>query len=261
MMVFLKLGGSFITQKDQPETARVDLIQQAASEIAQATQQCPTLQLLVGHGSGSFGHVMAEKYGTHHGASTKADWRGFIQVWASANRLHRIVMGELLAAELPVISFPPSATTISTAGEIQDITLEPIQRSLAAGLIPVIHGDVAFDTKQGACILSTETVMAALIPHLKPTRLLLAGLEEGVLGKQDEIHGVLPQISLQDLSELTFERVAQSDVTGGMGSKVTLALTLKQRFPEMEILIFSGVTPGNLSRALSGEAPGTTVTV
>jgi isopentenyl phosphate kinase len=56
-MVFLKLGGSLITVKSQPHTPRLEALERLGQEIAQARLHNPNLQILLGHGSGSFGHV------------------------------------------------------------------------------------------------------------------------------------------------------------------------------------------------------------
>ena len=56
----------------------------------------------------------------------------------------------------------------------------PIRAALSNGLLPVIHGDVAFDEIRGGTILSTEDLFAHLAHQLHPQRILLAGLEAGV---------------------------------------------------------------------------------
>ena len=63
-LVFLKLGGSLITDKRLPETPRLDVIRQVAATIAACLHREPALRLLIGHGSGSFGHVYGRRYGT-----------------------------------------------------------------------------------------------------------------------------------------------------------------------------------------------------
>jgi isopentenyl phosphate kinase len=47
------------------------------------------------------------------------------------------------------------------------------------------------------------------------------------------------------------------DVTGGMLSKVTGMLSLIEKIPDLEVLIFSGEQAGNLTDALRGQNPGT----
>jgi isopentenyl phosphate kinase len=66
-LVLLKLGGSLITDKTRPYTPRLDKLADLATEIAQALRTHPHLLLILGHGSGSFGHTAAKKYGTKDG--------------------------------------------------------------------------------------------------------------------------------------------------------------------------------------------------
>ena len=179
-VVFLKLGGSLITDKARPETARLDVLARLAQELAQARAERPELQLLLGHGSGSFGHPVAAQHGTHLGARTEQEWRGFLEVWQAAHRLHGHVLDALQAAGLPAMSFPPSASAVCENGEIMSLAHEPILLALEAGLLPVVLGDVAFDRRRGATILSTERVMGWLADALAASRILLAGVEEGV---------------------------------------------------------------------------------
>jgi isopentenyl phosphate kinase len=116
-MIFLKLGGSLITDKSQPEIPRVRVIRQLAEEILQSLVENPETPLLVGHGSGSFGHQAAAKYGTHKGASSVEDWIGFTEVWASAQQLNLIVMAALRRVGVAALSFPPSASALCEDGE------------------------------------------------------------------------------------------------------------------------------------------------
>jgi len=59
-LIFLKLGGSLITEKSVWETARREVIERAAQEVKEAFEE-RAFQLLLGHGSGSFGHYPARK--------------------------------------------------------------------------------------------------------------------------------------------------------------------------------------------------------
>ena len=58
-LIFLKLGGSLLTDKTRPQALRPDVLGRLAGEIAAALAARPALWLLIGHGSGSFGHVAA----------------------------------------------------------------------------------------------------------------------------------------------------------------------------------------------------------
>ncbi len=256
-MIFLKLGGSLITDKAVPETVREETLARLAGEIRQARAARPGLRLLLGHGAGSFGHRAAAKYGTHRGAATGDDWQGFAEVGHAAHRLHRRVMDALHAEAIPAVSFPPSASALCRAGEIQSMAVEPIRRALDAGLLPVVFGDVAFDLAQGSTIVSTERVFAFLAGPLRPSRLLLAGIEPGVFVDFPERRRLLPELAERDLDSVRLEGASETDVTGGMAAKVRDALGMMHALPDLEVHIFSGEASGAVRQALLGSSPGT----
>ena len=260
-MILLKLGGSLITDKQRPETPRPQVISRLAREIAQAKRKLPELKLVVGHGSGSFGHSVAARHSTHLGASSAADWVGFAEVWASAQRLNRLVIDGLIEVGFPAIAFPPSASATSDDGIMVEMAIEPLKKALENGLLPVVHGDVAFDLTRGATILSTEKVFAYLAEHLRPERVLLAGLDPGVYADYPQSDEILPVVTEYDLLQINLEGAATPDVTGGMVNKVQEAMALARTLPDLEVRIFSGEEPGTLTSALLGGTPGTLIAI
>jgi len=262
-LIFLKLGGSLITDKDSPRTPRRDVLARLAAEIAAARAARPDLQLVIGHGSGSFGHVPARKHNTRQGVRSPAQWLGFAEVWQDARALNQIVVEALLEAGLPVIALPPSATLLAADGIPQLPTAQFFTRALHAGLIPLVNGDVAFDTVRGGTILSTEDAFTALAPVLRPARILLAGLEAGVWADFPACTRLLPEITPQTHSATAagITGSASVDVTGGMLEKVNLMLRLSAQIPGLEAFIFSGLQAGAVQSALMGAAPGTRVLV
>ena len=258
MTVFVKLGGSLITDKNTPRTPRPETIPRLMREIAEARAARPEMRLVLGHGSGSFGHVEGKKYGTRAGVRTEAEWHGFAEVQAAAGLLNRLVIDAAREAGLPVVNFPPSASAVCRDGVIQAMALVPIQAALDHNLIPLAFGDVAIDEVRGGTIVSTEDVFRYLALPLKPDRILLAGIEPGVLARWPNGE-VIPEItSIDMLGEVGGAHAA--DVTGGMASKVREMLALAANVPGVTIQIFSGETPGLVRAALMGEAmPGTLI--
>jgi isopentenyl phosphate kinase len=248
-MIFLKLGGSLITDKTGVEVVRHDVLARLAAEIAQARLAQPDLPLLLGHGSGSFGHVAAAKYGTRQGVQTAGQWHGFAEVSSAASRLSKIVTDALLQVGVPAISFQPSATAVCADGRITHLSVTSIQAAFAAGLVPIIHGDVAFDTVRGGTIISTEEVMMALAGALRPSWLLLGGITEGVYDAQQQ---VIPTITHDNFAQIQAALGGShgTDVTGGMDSKVRAMLALTDAQPNLSIRIFSGLQPRNLEQLL-----------
>jgi isopentenyl phosphate kinase len=258
-LVFLKLGGSLITDKTRPYTVRSERLDDLASEIASAMQENPDLKLVLGHGSGSFGHAAASLHATRLGVSTPEAWRGFAEVWYQASALNRLVVGALHRFDLPVVAFSPAASVTAHDGKVSTWNTYPIQEALTHGLLPVIQGDVAFDRIRGGTILSTEDLFAHLARQLRPQRILLAGQEAGVWADFPSHERLLEQITPGNISQLSSSLGAAAgfDVTGGMHSKVTGMLALVEEISDLEIVIFSGEQPGNLLRALRGGIIGT----
>lgn len=258
-LVFLKLGGSLITDKTRRQTARSDTIARLAREVAEALAQRPALRLLIGHGAGSFGHIEAKQYGTRGGVYTIEGWRGYAEVAEVAARLNRMVLDALRAGGVPALAFQPSASAIARDTEIVQMAVEPIRSALEHGLVPLVHGDVAIDTARGGTIISTEDIFRYLARQLHPATILLAGIERGVHADypDGEIFAEITPSVFPDVQ--TALRGSQApDVTGGMESKVRAMLSLTEAHPGMDMWVFSGEAPGLVRRALTGgAAPGT----
>ncbi len=255
MLVFLKLGGSLITDKSQPRKARLEVIRRLAGEVAQARAERPDLALVLGHGSGSFGHVEAQRFGTVRGVSTPAEWRGLAEVWRVADLLNRIVIDALAEAGVPVMRFSPSSGGIGQSGRVVALPSEPVRMALEGGLVPVVYGDVMLDQERGGMIASTEASFGYLAMRLHPQTILLAGLERGVYSDFPRGRTVIPMLSRRDWESLRGHvgGSADADVTGGMASKVEGMLDLMRSLPGLRALIYSGDTEGATRRALLGE--------
>ena len=248
-LVFIKFGGSLITDKRQRETPRQDVLQRLAKELQAAREADPTLRMVLGHGSGSFGHWEASRHDTQDGVRTAEAWRGFAQVSAAAARLNRLVTDTLLDAGVPVLSLQPSASALAESGKVVAWTLDPVRRALAQNLVPLIFGDVAFDRVQGGTILSTETLLAHLATKMHPQRVLLLGNAPGVL---DDGRELIPLITPETYPAIArfLRGSAHVDVTGGMADKVEQMLALVRRIPGLRVWILTGREPGNLYQAL-----------
>lgn len=273
-MIFLKLGGSLITDKTQENSVRWEVLKRLAHEIAQwrneqiaqsANGEVPAL--LVGHGSGSFGHAAAKKYGTRVGVRDAAGWRGFAEVSVAALRLNRIVADALHEAGVPVVSVSPSASVLCVDGVIQRMDTTLIDVCLRQGIVPLVMGDVAVDSVRGGTIVSTEEVFAYLAQCLPVQRVLLAGETEGVYERFNADDPTTAPIVAR-ITPQTWESIRSgiggsrgADVTGGMAGKVRdmLALVQKHTQADLSVQIFSGLADGHVRRALAGAGMGTVI--
>ncbi len=254
-LIFLKLGGSLITDKSREQTVLPDVLARLANEIAGALNARQELRLIVGHGSGSFGHTLAKKYGTRQGVSTPEQWRGFADVAQVAARLNRHVFDALRAAGVPAINVQPSASAVCRDAVITDMAVAPIKNALDHALVPLVMGDVAVDEVRGGTIVSTEDVFKYLAGPLRPSQILLAGIERGVLTRWPD-GDVIPLITASNIDSLrpALRGSHAADVTGGMESKVLEMLALAQSVPGLSIRIFLGASAGMVKGVLLGES-------
>jgi isopentenyl phosphate kinase len=259
MLTFVKLGGSLITDKQQEKMFRPEVMARIAGEIAAARSTSPDLQLLIGNGSGSFGHVSAKKHGTMAGVHTAEAWHGFAEVATVASEIGQLVANSLLEAGVPVWRLQPSASALAANGQIINMALSPVREALAHGLVPLVHGDVALDTVRGGTIISTETIFFYIAQHFPVDNVLLLGEVPGVYDTAGRIIRYITPGNLPEVEE-ALGGSAGTDVTGGMETKVRDMVALIEAQPTMTIRIMDGREPGLLQATLLGEAePGTVI--
>ena len=252
MITLVKLGGSLITDKTQRSTLRPDVLERVSGEIRAALDEQPDLQVIIGHGSGSFGHFEAKTHDTIHGVRTAEQWQGFASVSRIAAELNFYVASALGDAGVPAMRIQASASVIARNGVIQDMAIQPIMRAVENGLVPLVYGDVAFDEELGGTIISTETVFRYLVSKLPVKRILLVGEVDGVY---DQSGAVIPHITLENFADIQSALTGSGgvDVTGGMISKVQDMLQLVNQAPHPDVMILNGTVANRLYEALSGE--------
>ena len=259
MTVFIKLGGSLITDKRVARSFRRDVTRNIAQQLAQIRAQRPGLRILLGHGSGSFGHFEARKYDIGDGIASEEQRLAHARVGAVAAELTALVRAELLEAGLPALRFPPSALLTTSNRRIDWLTLDALRVALEHGYFPLTHGDIMLDRAIGGAIISTETVFAALAEPLDATEIILLGEVDGVL---DSNGSVVPRITPDCLPALlpTLGASHGVDVTGGMLHKVAAMVELVSQRPSLSVTIANGRRDGILlDLLLRDQAHGTRI--
>ncbi|HEX5760485.1 MAG TPA: isopentenyl phosphate kinase [Thermoanaerobaculia bacterium] len=260
-LTLLKLGGSLLTDKTRPRTARPEVIRRLAGEIATA-RAAGAGALVLGHGSGSFGHVAAARAGLGGGPVPPEKMDGVAETQAEAEALHRLVCTALREAGVASFSLAPGSCWVGRGGRIEGSLPAALPLALRAGLLPVVYGDVVLDSQWGAAIASTEAVLSLLARALPAAgfpvrRAIWLGDTPGVL---DATGLPLPEIHPRDEQAVmaAVTGPAGTDVTGGMRLRLATAAELARA--GIPSLLADGTVPGLLERALRGEpVPGTVV--
>ena len=260
MTILIKLGGSLVTDKLVAKSFRRDVVRGIAAQLATLHANADGPRVVLGHGSGSFGHFTARKYRTAKGVASAKERLGMARVGAVAAELSGLILEELLAAGLPALRFPPSALLMTRDRRIDLLETRPLQSALQQGSLPLVHGDIALDSLVGGTIVSTEAVFAALVEPLGASEIILLGEVDGVL---DETGTVIPRITPATFPTLKplLGGASGIDVTGGMLHKVQAMVELVARQPGLTITIADGRREGILlDLLLQRRALGTRIT-
>lgn len=264
-LILVKWGGSLITDKRRPGTARQKVIDRLSRELREGQQGLDNnkTRIVLGHGSGSFGHAAAHRVGLTGRPDLRDDPQGLfsaMEVRVEAARLHTLVTQSLIQAGNPAWTFSPSATLVAKAGRPNQGDLTPFFEALNRGLLPVTYGDVLVDSSLGASIASTESLMRFLVGRLKRRGLVVRGLlwMGETAGIYDREGKTIPRIERGNLrrAQKMIEAPAGIDVTGGMLLRLRTAWELARL--GIDSWILDGTVPGLFTAALRGELKGET---
>ena len=215
--IILKLGGSVIT--DKGADCRVN--HAALSVIAAAITGAPATGIIVVHGAGSCGHPEARKYRLDKGAAA-GQTEGIAVTHRAVSALNAEVVAALRSAGVQAIGVHPLHAGVADKGRLISFESRHLEKMLALGMVPVIHGDVVMDLSRGACIVSGDQLVRYLAVALKCNRVGLATDVPGVLDGRR----VVPEITPQTMHTLQIGNSSHTDVTGGMKGKIDELLGL-----------------------------------
>ncbi len=250
--VIVKIGGSFITDKNQPESLKEDRVRKIAREIAAAVQT-GKVSLMLTHGAGSYGHIAAKQYRAQEGSHPHFGWLAFYQIRQDMMKLNLRIL-QLCAEEgLFPITVQPSAIAMACGGKLHFMDTRSIRLLLDSDQIPLIHGDIILDEKQDFTIASTEDQIEKLSDYIFFHRIVLISDVAGVLDAQGK---VIPKIDQKNYPSIINQLGGSAglDVTGGMKSKVEQMYHLIQNNPAIQAVIVSGESdPGIIASSILGE--------
>ena len=260
-VVLVKLGGSLITDKRGHEVFRPRVVARLAREIESVRREID-VDLVLGHGAGSFGHAAAARYGVGAGPLGRGGPTAAAIVQDRTARLHRQVIEALLRAKVPAFSLAPSSLFTATAGRVTAGPVGTVLAALDRGMVPVVFGDVLVDRAWTASICSTETAFLTLARAFarasRPVRRVLwLGVTDGV--HDDAGHTIeTVRAGAARAARRSAGGAAGTDVTGGMAHRLDAALALARL--GIESWIGNGSKPGRLRDALRAiPVPGTRI--
>ncbi|WP_254271486.1 isopentenyl phosphate kinase [Haloarcula marina] len=242
MTTVLKLGGSVVTEKAEPETVDEDALAAAADAVAAGTDD-----LVVVHGGGSFGHHHAADYGVSTTQGTH-DVAGVAAIHGAMKRLNAAVVDALQERGVPAVPVHPFSAASRDADGALTLPTGQVRTLLGEGFVPVLHGDLVAHEGEGATVVSGDELVVELATAVGATRVGVCSTVPGVL---DEDGDVVDRIEAFADVAAALGGSDATDVSGGMAGKVRALLAL-----DSPSSVFG---PEALAAFLAGESPGTTI--
>lgn len=247
-MMLVKLGGSVITDKTRYRTFREEAVGRLAREIASSGED-----LIIVHGAGSFGHVLAAKHGLQHGFSSDEQIPGAAKVMEDVRELNLEMIRTLNSGGVPCASIPPSATVELRGGRLEGMDTRPYRSFLGLGITPVTFGDVAPDKERGFGICSGDQLMERLAEEFRPDRVIFCADVDGVFTADPNCD---PSATLMEtVDRATLDALPRSqrcvDVTGSIFAKLETMMRIASWGGDA--VVINGHAPGRLEAALRGE--------
>ena len=115
-MILIKLGGSIITNKEKPLSARRKTIDNLTKSLKKIKEP-----IIIIHGGGSYGHYWSVKYDMHT-KERKYDIRGVSIIKNSMIELNKIILDSLLKNKSNPPSTKPNAIETKTTTTVKFAT-------------------------------------------------------------------------------------------------------------------------------------------
>jgi isopentenyl phosphate kinase len=219
-LIIVKLGGSVITRKDEPFTPNKLVIEDVSKQVSGLLQD---YKLILIHGGGSYGHVVASKHRLAEGYLQPGQLMGLTRVKLRMNELTQLILGSLASHGVPAVPVTPVSFLTCSAGRIEGFFIEPLRMMLSLGLVPLIPGDIAMDSSEKRfTIVSGDQVAAFLSVKLGAVKLVYGIDVDGVFTGDPRLNSgatLIPRLRRSMLQSLSAS-LRPGDVTGGIYRKI-----------------------------------------
>lgn len=247
-MIIIKLGGSVITDKSRKDTFRSDVCQRLISEIIEAEKK-----VIVVHGAGSFGHILAKQYELQEGYKNQAQLKGVAEVQRDVKDLSLRVLNAFLSQGVHAVSLAPSAFLINNNRVIKQMDSGIIKRYLDVDITPITFGDVVVDESLVFSIVSGDQLVLNLAKIFRPDLVIFVtdvdGLYTGDPGSDPNAR-FLPLVDRKMLKNIRHTPGKVDDVTGGILGKSKIMLEIAAN--GMDTIILNGTLENRLRDVLTG---------
>jgi len=250
----LKMGGSLITNKNEPFSLRKKILRNVVSEIIASGKK-----IIIIHGGGAFGHPTAKKYDINSGKNLSIENQiyGLAKTHSVMTELNKYVVDEFIKKEIPAMSIQTSCIFIQDLVKGIELNADIIKLLLDLGIIPILYGDILLNRNGDFSIISGDTIILKLcesLGNLQLSKVIFAMEEDGLYIEIPETGEITlaERIEYEQINTLNLANLGKKiDITGGITIKLNnIKKILNLGIP---VQLVNGLKEDNIEKALIHE--------
>ena len=162
LRVAIKLGGGLITDKGSMKKFDQKAVEKVVETLSSVSELGASIVLV--HGAGSFGHLLAKKWGIANGLDIQKEreqWEAVRMIRSDMRELNDLIIGKMEEGGMECIGYPPSDWAKGTGARFTgDVSIFEERHGQP---IPITFGDVVdTDDESKFGILSGDDLMLRL---------------------------------------------------------------------------------------------------
>lgn len=257
-LIILKLGGSLLTDKNEPFSIRNEILEQSVNEIVKSKKK-----VIIVHGGGSFGHPIAKEYGISGGFNKEIEnqFYGLAKTHEAMVKLNSIVISCFLEKNYPVIPIEPYSIFMKESKGIIANNLGVIESTLKMGITPILFGDIILDKEKIFSIISGDLIILELCKRIQKfsiSKVIFAIDKDGIFIEENGNIEFLDEATTTQIDGLNLASLDKKiDVTGGIRSKLKVIKEIGELNVPVQVL--NGIMKDFLFKGIMNENVKSTV--
>jgi len=251
-ITIIKIGGSVLTDKNQPFSVRKKIIDQIIDQIIKSRKK-----IILIHGGGSYGHPLAKKFSINSGVdkNVRDQILGLAETHKAMESLNSKISEEFLKRKVPTITIHTSSIFLKNMNKSEILSVKGIELLLNLNVIPILYGDIILDLDNSFSIISGDEIILEICKKLqnyKITKVIFCIEEDGLFVHGKSKPELIKEISFSDLNKLNLAEFDKKiDVTGGIAGKLAeIESICKLGIP---VQLLNGLKQGLILKSLNNE--------
>ena len=251
----LKLGGSLLTDKNNPFSIREDIVKDSIRQIIDSEEK-----LILVHGGGSFGHPLAKKFKIKSGfdPSVPNQVLGLTETHHSMNNFNSFLIKQFLEMNYPALTIQASSIFINDSSKTLTSSMEIIETALDLNILPILYGDIILDKRVSFSIISGDQIILELCKNLNRycvSKVIFTMETDGIYVSDNNGGGdsiLATELYPDQLENLKIANLGKKiDVTGGIKGKIKFIQKISNY--DIPIQLINGLKEDYIYKSLKDE--------